>query len=146
MVRKKKLITKINEGNYEQEVILSVKPYIILLTAPFCDPGGAYEKMIEGIAKEYEDIVNVGTVNVMQQRELTDMFEIESAPTLIMMTGGVVDIRMPGLAERDEIVRVMELDRIREQKQKGFNYHPPRNFVPQHDYSDEELAGNWEEE
>ena len=125
-----RLIKKIRDGNYEQEVILSVKPYIILLSAPFCDPGGRLEKIIGEIAAEYEDVVNVGTLDIMREKELTEMFEISSAPTLVMMTGGVVDIRMSGIISKEEIIRVMELDKIREYRQKGYNYHPPRNFVP----------------
>ena len=66
----------------------------------------------------------------MREKDLTEMFEISSAPTLVMMTGGVVDIRMSGILSKEEIISVMELDKIREYRQKGFNYHPPRNFVP----------------
>ena len=125
-----KLIKKIRDANYEQEVILSVKPYIILLSAPFCDPGGRLEGILGEIAAEYEDVVNVGTLDIMREKDLTEMFEISSAPTLVMMTGGVVDIRMSGILSKEEIISVMELDKIREYRQKGFNYHPPRTFVP----------------
>ena len=137
MARPKKLITKIKDANYEQEVILSVKPYIILLTAPFCDPGGKLEGMLKEIAEEYNDIVSAGTLNIMQERELTEMFEISSAPTMVLMTGGVVDIRMSGIITKEDVIRVMELDKIREYKQRGFNYHPQRNFIPGQDTNDD---------
>ncbi len=133
MARKKKLVTKIKDANYEQEVIISPKPYIILLSAPFSDPGGKMEKLLEEIAEEYEDVVKAGVLNIMQERELTEMFEINVAPTMILMTGGVVDIRLPGYPDKEEIIRVMELDKIREYRQRGFSYHPPRNFVPGQD-------------
>ena len=139
MARPKKLITKIKDANYEHEVIISPKPYILLLSAPFSDPEGRMEKVLAEIAEEYEDVVKAGILNIMQERELTEMFEISTAPTLILMTGGVVDIRLPGYPEKEEILRVMELDKIREYRQRGFNYHPPRNFVPGREMeSDEE--------
>ena len=125
-----KLVKKITDANYEQEVILSVKPYIILLSAPFCDPGGRLEKILEEIAAGYADVVNAGTLDILRERELTEMFEISAAPTLIMMTGGVVDIRMSGILSNEDIIKVMELDKIREYRQRGFSYHPPRNFIP----------------
>ncbi len=125
-----KLVKKITDANYEQEVILSVKPYIILLSAPFCDPGGRLEKILEEIAAGYADVVNAGTLDILRERELTEMFEISAAPTLIMMTGGVVDIRMSGILSKEDIIKVMELDKIREYRQRGFSYHPPRNFIP----------------
>ena len=99
-------------------------------SAPFCDPGGRLEGILGEIAAEYEDIVNVGTLDILREKELTEMFEISSAPTLVMMTGGVVDIRMSGIISKEDIIDVMELDKIREYRQKGFNYHPPRNFIP----------------
>lgn len=138
MARKKKLITKIKDANYEQEVIISPKPYIILLSAPFSDPGGKMEKILEEIAEEYEDVVKAGTLNIMQERELTEMFEINVAPTTVLMTGGVVDIRLPGYPSKEEIIRVMELDKIREYRQRGFQYHPPRNFIPGQDENGDE--------
>ena len=137
MARPKKLITKIKDANYEQEVILSVKPYIILLSAPFCDPGGKLENMLKEIAEEYSDIVSAGTLNIMQERELTEMFEISSAPTMILMTGGVVDIRISGVITKEDVIKTMELDKIREYKQRGFNYHPQRNFIPGQDTDDD---------
>lgn len=138
MARTKKLITKIKDANYEQEVIISPKPYIILLSAPFSDPGGKMEKILEEIAEEYEDVVKAGTLNIMQERELTEMFEINVAPTTVLMTGGVVDIRLPGYPSKEEIIRVMELDKIREYRQRGFQYHPPRNFIPGQDENGDE--------
>ncbi len=143
MVRRKKLINKINDGNYEQEVILSAKPYILLLSAPFCDPNGVLEKTLEEVAEEYEDIVNAGTVDIIKQRELTEMFEISSAPTMVMMTGGVVDIRLSGMITKEQVIEVMELDKIRAYKQKGFNYHPPRNFIPGQEMNDGENEGEY---
>ena len=35
-----------------------------------------------------------------------------------------------GIISKEDIIDVMELDKIREYRQKGFNYHPPRNFIP----------------
>ena len=145
ILRKKKLINKITDANYMQEVIISPKPYIILLTAPFCDPNGNLEKVLEQVAEEYEDIVKAGTLNIMQEHEMTEMFEIKAAPTMVLMTGGVVDIRLPGYPTKEEIIRVMELDKIREYRQKGFNYHPQRNFVPGQDDEDDDGTeeNNW---
>ena len=96
------------------------------------------EKLLEEIAEEYEDVVKAGVLNIMQERELTEMFEINVAPTMILMTGGVVDIRLPGYPDKEEIIRVMELDKIREYRHRGFSYHPPRNFVPGQDENGED--------
>lgn len=143
MIRKKKYINKVTDANYMQEVIISPKPYIILLTAPFCDPNKSMEKVLEEIAQEYEDIVTVGTLDIMKERDMTEMFEIKAAPTTVLMTGGVVDIRLPGFPTKEEIISVMELDKIREYRQKGFNYHPQRNFVPGQDNDDDESERDW---
>ena len=66
-----------------------------------------------------------------------DSGSISSAPTMVLMTGGVVDIRMSGIITKEDVIRVMELDKIREYKQRGFNYHPQRNFVPGQDINDD---------
>ena len=102
------------------------------------------EKVLGEIAEEYEDVVKAGTLNIMQERELTEMFEISIAPTMVLMTGGVVDIRLPGYPEKEEIIRIMELDKIRQYRQRGFNYHPPRNFVPGEDTKYGEEGGEGE--
>ncbi len=38
------------------------------------------EKVLAEIAEEYEDVVKAGILNIMQERELTEMFEISTAP------------------------------------------------------------------
>ncbi len=128
MERRKKLITKIHEGNWVQEVIISPKPYIILMKAMFTDE--RMDAMLEEIAREYEDVVSCGWFDLMQNPEMTEMFEIDVAPTLVLMTGGVIDIRIPGMPSKEEVIRIMELDKIREYKAKGINYHPKKNFIP----------------
>ena len=80
----------ITSNNYEDNVVLSVEPVVINLWAkwsPLCDKVG---EILNQIAEEYDGYVRVVQMNLEQQPELTELFEVDKLPLVLMMTGGVI--------------------------------------------------------
>lgn len=123
-------IRKINANNYEDNVILSVKPVLINMRSPLCKQCDDTEKLLLDIAEEYGDIVDVLELSLELQPELTELFEIRSLPMIVMMTGGVITKKVYGVPNKRDFIEDMELETIRDFKSKGINYHPKRNYIP----------------
>ena len=120
----------ITSNNYEEYVILSVEPVIINLWAKWCPLCDNVGKTLNAIAEEYGDYVNVVQMNLEQQPELTEMFEVDKLPLVLMMTGGVVCKKIYGLQPKADMIKELELETIKEFKDKGITYHPQRNYIP----------------
>jgi thioredoxin 1 len=83
---------QITDANFK-ELINGNKPLVVDFWAEWCSPCRAIGPIIEEFAQKYENQVVVGKVNVDENIELTDEFEIRSIPTILFFNknGEVVD-------------------------------------------------------
>lgn len=120
----------ITSNNYEENVILSSVPVIINLWAKWCSPCDTVGKRLNQIAEEYDGYVKVVQMNLEQQPELTEMFEVDKLPLVLMMTGGVICKKIYGVPSKEELAEELELETIKDFRDRGITYHPKRNYIP----------------
>jgi len=58
------LIIELTDSNFEQAVLASVKPVWVEMWAPWCAPCQAMASIVEQLALEINDIIDVGRLNV----------------------------------------------------------------------------------
>ena len=91
---------RINESNYENEVIRSDIPVMIDFYAEWCGPCRMMSPIVEQFADEYSGKVKIGKVNVDEERSLALRFGIQSIPSFVFIKDGkVIDAvtgAMPG--------------------------------------------------
>ena len=120
----------ITSNNYEDNVGLSVEPVVINLWAkwsPLCDKVG---EILNQIAEEYDGYVRVVQMNLEQQPELTELFEVDKLPLVLMMTGCVICKKIYGEPTKQEYIDELELETIKYFRDRGITYHPKRNYIP----------------
>ena len=99
-------ILKINQENYESEVLKSDKPVIIDFYADWCGPCKMMSPIIDEIAKEREDI-KVGKVNVDENQELAMEYGVMSIPTIVIIKNGETDNVFVGVTDKNEILNAI---------------------------------------
>lgn len=67
---------------------LSSKPVLVDFFATWCGPCQALSPILEEIAREYKDQIEVYRVDVDQDQELTAFFGIRTVPTLLFSKPG----------------------------------------------------------
>lgn len=99
----------ITNENFDQEVLHSDKPVLLDFWASWCGPCQMIAPVIEQISEEVSD-AKIGKVNVDEQPELAQQFQIMNIPTLVVMKNGKLVNKAIGIAGKDEILEMLKAE------------------------------------
>ena len=100
-------ILKINDDNFEKEVLESEKTVLIDFFADWCGPCKMLSPIIEQFAKENEK-VKVVKINVDELPDLAVKYGVRSIPTLVVIKNGEEVNRSVGLIDKSEILELVK--------------------------------------
>lgn len=96
----------ITKNNFQEEVIRSDKPVLLDFWASWCGPCQMVGPILEEIAKEHSDI-KAGKINVDEERELAEQFQVMSIPTLMVVKDGRVVNQAVGARPKSQILDLL---------------------------------------
>lgn len=99
---------KVDEQNFEQEILKSDLPAMVDFWAEWCGPCKVLSPIISEIAKEFEGKIVVGKLNVDQNNQLAIRYGIMSIPTIKFFKGGRVVGEIIGAAPKPLIVEELK--------------------------------------
>lgn len=99
-------VIDVTSENFEKEVLKSEEIVLIDFYADWCIPCTLLSPRVEEIAQDRDDI-KVVKVNVDNEPEIANKYEIESIPTLVLIKEGIEINRIVGLVEKDEIIAML---------------------------------------
>ena len=97
-------VLKINEGNFEEEVLKSEKMVLIDFYADWCGPCRMMSPIIDEIAEELKESIKVGKINVDKNQELAIKYDVMSIPTIIIFKNGMPVKTFLGVTDKNEIL------------------------------------------
>ncbi|MDD6043430.1 MAG: thioredoxin [Eubacteriaceae bacterium] len=96
---------KLTKNNFEEEVLKSEGLVLVDFWASWCGPCKMLAPVLEEIAEENKDI-KVGKVNVDEEMELAQQFNIMSIPNLILFKDGKPVKQQVGFRGKEEIEKM----------------------------------------
>ncbi|MCL1815930.1 MAG: thioredoxin [Treponema sp.] len=95
-------------ANFYAEVINASVPVLLDFWAPWCNPCRMIAPFIEQVAREYEDRLKVGKINVDEENELAQKHNVVSIPTLMVYKDGKPVFTQAGALPKNEIEKLVK--------------------------------------
>ena len=104
------MVTALNENNFEDEVVKSDIPVIVDFWAEWCMPCKMMGPVFEEVSADYSRKLKFAKLNVEDNGELADRFQIRGIPCLIVLDHGKEVDRIVGLVPKEQLkVKIDEI-------------------------------------
>ncbi len=101
-------VLKITKENFDKEVLQSDKPVLLDFWASWCGPCKMVGPIVEEIANETINLARVGKVNVDEEQELAQEFQVMSIPTLVVIKDGKVIKSAVGVQQKQTLLAMLQ--------------------------------------
>lgn len=92
------MTTQVNDNNFEEVVLKSSKPVLVDFWAPWCGPCKQLGPIIDSVAEEMKDQLDVVKCNVDDSPEAPSKYMVRGIPALIIFKDGeIVDTKVGSL-------------------------------------------------
>ncbi len=96
------------DGNFEQTVLKAGEPVLVDFWAEWCGPCKRLAPTVDALATDYAGKIRVGKLNVDENPTIATQFQIRGIPTLLLFKGGQVVESVVGLAQKDDLKKVID--------------------------------------
>lgn len=87
---------EVSDQTFESEVLKSNEPVLVDFFAEWCGPCKAMAPALEEVSKEMAGQVKIVKIDVDTNPQITNNYQIQAMPTLIMFKGGEIAGRHTG--------------------------------------------------
>lgn len=74
----------LNDNNFKEELTKAAKPVMVDFYAEWCGPCQMAAPVIDKLADEYKDLIMITKVNVDENQQIAQKYEVMSIPTVII--------------------------------------------------------------
>lgn len=99
---------RVNNDNYEAEVLRSLLPVLVEFYSDSCIPCKQLAVVLSELEEELEDKVKIVKVNVNFSPELAENYRVMASPTILFYKNGEELHRITGLIKKAELIQMIE--------------------------------------
>ena len=94
-------------SDFEAKVIKSDKPVLVDFYAPWCGPCQILGPIVEELTKEVGDKAEIYKVNVDEEGDLANQFQVMSIPTIIIFKEGKPVNQAMGVQSKEALKKML---------------------------------------
>ncbi len=102
------LITATTDATFESNVLQADKPVLIDYWAEWCGPCKSIGVILDEVAKDYGDRLQITKMDIDKNRETPGKFGIRAIPTLMMFKGGQLAGTLVGNKSKAELTAFID--------------------------------------
>ncbi len=99
---------KITNANFNEEVLNSELPVLIDFYADWCGPCKMMSPVVEELAGEYEGKAKVAKINVDQEPEIAEKYDVMSIPNFVFIKNGKLVDQQIGATAKAKLVQKLD--------------------------------------
>lgn len=99
----------ITKENFETLVLKAEKPVLVDFWAPWCVYCRRINPAIDQLAEQYAEKLTVGKINIDEEPELAERFQVDTIPTLLLFRNGQAGEPLVAPGSKAQIVEWAEL-------------------------------------
>lgn len=96
-------VQQVSDSDFDKSILQSDKPAFVDFWAPWCGPCRIIGPVVEDLAPSYEGKALIAKINVDENPETAQKYQVSSIPTLLMFKDGKVVDRALGALPRTEL-------------------------------------------
>ncbi len=102
------LIHHVTDSTFEPEVLKSDVPVLVDYWAEWCGPCKAIAPVLEDLAKDYSGKLKIAKVNIDDNQELAQRYNVRAIPTLILFKDGNVQASKLGAMSKSQLTAFLD--------------------------------------
>jgi thioredoxin 1 len=101
-------VKEVNADGFDNEVLKASNPVLVDFWAPWCGPCKMLGPIVDTLAEENKEKLDVAKVNVDENKSLAAQFGVRGIPTLIFFKEGKEVKRIVGAQGKPQLQKVID--------------------------------------
>ncbi len=98
----------ISDDSFEQEVLQSAMPVLVVYWADWCGPCKMIAPILDEVAQEYAGKIKVAKLNIDENQQTPPKYGIRGIPTLMIFKNGNVEATKVGALSKSQLTAFID--------------------------------------